>query len=458
MVLPSTWSLPREGGRLSDFQTLEPRTGTGRQRMDFIPLLKALLLLGLLFLPGYVATRRFGFRAGLPIFATTILTLGASGVLMIKNRQTLSEIILTLLLLALLAGAALAPRSWLVLPRRVTDIPGGEVMLIVIFSTIVPFGTLEWASRLATDMGWLEYHHPMTTWRKHGVEDWRRFHVTADIGREQDPVLFWRPKARGVFSAQRFKSPLVEVPKPSAVFRIMAYGDSNTEGSPYKSWSGNLQGLLDERATPPRRYEVMNAGVAGYSSYQGMRRFEQESQTYEPDVVLVSYGWNDVPEAVDMPDSSFEPTSATMVTVLRRLFRYRLYLVIENYAVAGRVSRGAKKEYSRVSIDEYLDNMQTFADEAKRADSKVAYLTRPHRASVKELRARDDWRSRVPLYNDALREYAQREGAYLIDVQRHFAKNHDGMFGDETHFTEKGRAAMARLLLSSMVKQRILSN
>ena len=40
-------------------------------------------------------------------------------------------------------------------------------------------------------------------------------------------------------------------------------------------------------------------------------------QNPEPDLILVSFGWNDVPEAVDQPDSSSQPTSNAMVDVLR---------------------------------------------------------------------------------------------------------------------------------------------
>jgi lysophospholipase L1-like esterase len=424
--------------------------------MNFLLLGKALALVLLLLAPGYFAARRFGIRVGLPILALAFLLLGTSGILLIWNRQPLVEVVVGSLLAVLLFGAVFAPQSWVEIPGRVTAIPGGEIIAILLFSIVVPFGLLEWGARFGTDMKWVTHHRPMKTWRKHGIEDWRRFHVTADTSREQDPVLFWRPKPGGAFSAQRFKSRLVEVPKPDGVFRIMAYGDSNTEGTPFKSWPANLQTLLDSRATRYLRYEVMNAGVAGYSSYQGMRRLQQESETYEPDLILVSFGWNDVPEAVDQPDSSFQPTSDAMVDVLRVLFRSRLYLVIENYAVAHRVAAGAKQEYARVSIQEYIDNMRSFDREAKQVNSEIVFLTRPHRAIVSELRQTKGWRSRVPLYNDALRDYARRDGVHLIDIQRHFEIDHDGMFGDETHFTEAGRAEMGRLLVFELTKARLL--
>lgn len=38
---------------------------------------------------------------------------------------------------------------------------------------------------------------------------------------------------------------------------------------------------------------MLYVGVVGYSSHQGLLRFREEAGTYEPDLVLVSFGWND---------------------------------------------------------------------------------------------------------------------------------------------------------------------
>jgi lysophospholipase L1-like esterase len=171
---------------------------------------------------------------------------------------------------------------------------------------------------------------------------------------------------------------------------------------------------------------------------------------------FVSFGWNDVPEAVDLPDSSYQPTSKQMVDLLHILFRYRLYLVIENLAVSRRVASGAKEEFPRVAVDEYLDNMQRFETEAERVGAETIFLTRPHRLPEAEIRTSDNWRSRVPLYNQALRDRAARENLHLIDVQSYFERNSQGMFGDETHFTREGREEMARLLMSYLEKKQLL--
>ena len=87
----------------------------------------------------------------------------------------------------------------------------------------------------------------------------------------------------------------------------MCYGDSLTDGPPRGGWPSWLNRLLQEQGRAGgRRFEVMNAGVAGYSSHQGVLRFLQEVDRYQPDLVLVSFGWNDAAEAIGQPDKTFK--------------------------------------------------------------------------------------------------------------------------------------------------------
>ena len=85
----------------------------------------------------------------------------------------------------------------------------------------------------------------MQTRVEYGFEDWREYHVISDATREQDPVTFWRPKAGspGINeSGFRVDFPS-EKPKPKNTYRIISYGDLNTEGGMgFGNWS---------RATPP---------------------------------------------------------------------------------------------------------------------------------------------------------------------------------------------------------------
>ena len=93
--------------------------------------------------------------------------------------------------------------------------------------------------------------------------------------------------------------------------------------------------------------------------------------------MLVSFGWNDAAEAIGQPDKTFKIPPWPVVMCQRALVRYRAYLVLMYYtqkwraeppvAAPGRVS-------PRVSVEDYLANMDRFRTEAARRGIAIAYL------------------------------------------------------------------------------------
>lgn len=82
--------------------------------------------------------------------------------------------------------------------------------------------------------------------------------------------------------------------KRPGVFRIVCLGDSSTFGfnvDEANAYPQALQQLLEQRY--PGRFEVLNLGVPGYSSRQGIELLRQEVLGYEPDLVTFAFGTND---------------------------------------------------------------------------------------------------------------------------------------------------------------------
>ena len=384
-----------------------------------------------------------GARSALAVALLASTVAGAVGLafpfLSHEGRNGLAVVLFLLLGLPLLLTRQRAER----LARRLEH---GAVQAAVIasLSVVIPFGALELTARVLTDTGLVSYYVPFRTVAADigGFgEDWRGFHITVDRFREPDPVLFWRPLPVAPYTTQRFKGPLVVVPKPPHVLRVIAYGDSNTDGPDQGGWPAELQRLLENGQGGRRRVEVLNAGVSGYSSLQGLRRFRQEVERYRPDVVLVSFGWNDLPEALGKPDKDFQVSP--LAPVQRALLRYRFYLVLRQQLTATpQASTGTEP---RVSVADYAKNLAAFGEEGKRHGATVVLLTRPHRATPREIQDSPTWRRDVPKYNDALRRVARDTGIRTIDVQRAFEGRRD-LFFDDCHFTEEGRRVMAELL------------
>jgi lysophospholipase L1-like esterase len=414
----------------------------------------------LLAAPVVLAGRKFGIARAFSALGIILIATGAAG-LAIPSIGVPKLIYALCLFLIVWAGwIQFFPNSWAVFMDALMGGSLTSMLVIALYSTVVPFGNAEILVRYATDMGLIEYHKPMRTRLMYGIEDWREHAVTNDNLRIQDPVLLWRPNpGQPPYNAQGFKTDIImEVPKPANVYRIMAYGDSNTDGSLTLDWSSALQELLSPRNTPQRKYEVINAGVSGYSSYQGMQRFLQEVDKYEPDLVFVSFGWNDLAHALNMPDKHYQPKSNAQVSLLRTLIKYRSYQTIQHYVQAPMLEAQVKKDIQpRVSLEDYLQNMQTFAQTAQEKGIEVVFLSRPYKYATEEILKNDGWRARVPSYNEALKQFSQERGSYFFDVQHHYEFNTEGLFSDESHFyTREGMAEMGRFLLHELEMNNLL--
>jgi len=71
------------------------------------------------------------------------------------------------------------------------------------------------------------------------------------------------------------------------VYRIIALGDSSTLGVGVRNnetYCALLESFLNQSKNSLRSYEVINGGVAGYSSLQGLRYFKSEITQYQPDL------------------------------------------------------------------------------------------------------------------------------------------------------------------------------
>jgi len=265
--------------------------------------------------------------------------------------------------------------------------------LLLLTSVVLTLGGVEYLAKGLTKIGVLTFDQPMRTMVPEGTEDWRLAHITADRFREADPVLFWRPIAAPPYTRQRFKGPEVEQPKPPGVIRIICYGDSNTDGPSRGSWPEQFQAVLEAHGSLAWKYEVLNAGVAGYSSYQGLLRFRSQVEAFEPDLVFVSFGWNDLAPALGAPDRMFVPPPRWRIGLRRLLLQYRSYLVARRHLWSPRGPAGNTSRDPRVDLDDYIENMRGFARLAREHGAEIVFLTRPHRVPPEVLADADGgWR------------------------------------------------------------------
>jgi lysophospholipase L1-like esterase len=116
---------------------------------------------------------------------------------------------------------------------------------------------------------------------------------------EYDPVLIFRnrrgvaePGAQLHINSLGLRGREISIAKPPGVTRIICLGDSCTfgGGQPYPQM---LQAILDQQFGT-EKFEVLNAGVIGYTSLHGLEWFRSELERLQPDIVTIYFGWNDM--------------------------------------------------------------------------------------------------------------------------------------------------------------------
>jgi len=122
------------------------------------------------------------------------------------------------------------------------------------------------------------------------AETFWRFALDVELPMDAEPFFGRISNDQGLREREH-----VVVPKPKDELRVLFLGDSCTFGY-----------LLDESQTfvamtekrlrgrfPNRRIQCINAGVPGYTAFQCLRKLETEGFDYQPDVVVMQFGWNE---------------------------------------------------------------------------------------------------------------------------------------------------------------------
>jgi lysophospholipase L1-like esterase len=226
--------------------------------------------------------------------------------------------------------------------------------------------------------------------------------------------------------------------KPESSFWIFAVGDSNTlgwRGEEGSNWPGSLNGLLRNDCDC---FEVVNAGVWGYSSYQGLIRLK-EVLKYRPDMVFVSFGSNDA-HPVPVPDKEYG-SSVTKLKLEKLLQGSRLGRLLMGASMR-LTSFGADDFQHRVSLEDYRENLEEMVRLSRAQGAQLVLFTRPYIGPVPEV---PRWKSYAHDYNAATADVAAKHGLPLVDFYTYF-KDRETLFDDESHFTSEGHELAAAIV------------
>jgi lysophospholipase L1-like esterase len=298
---------------------------------------------------------------------------------------------------------------------------------------------------------------------------------------EGDPLLLWRLKPNldhaywdfTVVStnAQHFRADYPIGAKPAGTFRIVCLGDSVTFGYrvppvwPERPTDYNPEWqpypvLLEKelrRANLNRSIEVFPMAVPGYTSHQGLAWLRRDIDYLKPDLVIASFGWNDV-SASDVPDREAIDTRWWPVAI-RWLIDYSQAFAHATRWLRSRnhVKAGGRVPVPRVSQNEYIENFDAIVRLAREHGAAVIVIGAPYRDSKTnppEAQLMTQYRAWLKA------EMQQSQTPYLeiLELTEAAGSVNEGFFGELIHPNHIGHRLMASELLKLMDRQRLVKD
>ena len=295
-----------------------------------------------------------------------------------------------------------------------------------------------------------------------------------------DADLFWRlrPGLATFFNGNRlrtsslgFRGPEPGDPKVLCLGDSVAFGYSVEEPEAWPHLLARASGL-----------EVLDAGVPGYSTYQGRVLLAQLLVRFRPRVVALSFGYND---AHLFPFADTAAAHGLGARLVRRLRRSAAFRQLAALAGEGRAVRAARElleirgrnhgsfpfhgdedltrfragetrireilagSPERVALPAYAENLAAMVRMAVGHGAAVLLVETPYAVSTREpYFAASRIGTPIARYRQAMREVAVAEGATLVELPR----LHERVEADPTLFVtrplgEMERASFARLAI-----------
>lgn len=280
----------------------------------------------------------------------------------------------------------------------------------------------------------------------------------------KDKELFWRLRPGRVIESefflgksyrinhQGFRGEDFRLEKTGV--RIAILGNSCSFGwrvDDSETFADRLQNRL--RSQPDwHDAEVYNFSVPGYTSFQGKRNYLSNVRPYKPDILLVTFAWNDQwLSANDRPDKEQKMPPQVVLDVYNIVGRFRSYRAFKSLLfsfVPRQDTLVYKNQLTRVSLTDFKANLGEIIRMAGEDGAQVILLTSP--IPSLETYYDSDQKSLMHdmhyYYNDMTRETAATYSTRLVDLAAIFDR-YDNLFdsvaADPFHYNSRGHALAA---------------
>lgn len=284
--------------------------------------------------------------------------------------------------------------------------------------------------------------------------------ITRQVGRSKVPI---RTNSLGL------RSPEVALAKPKDTFRILVLGDSVTFGWGIRNEDGYASQLASLLTTmwPDKRFEVINAGVSGYGTWQEALWLDETGRKLSPDVIVVQVHLND---AADNLWGTLSPGASSGGSWLaRHSMLYRLVSRVAggdapsgilDQAGAAPCIRDWKVDTQRVCWELTEELLGDIQKTASALGAKAVLMPSPMRWQV-EPGVRDP-RAWVDAgnYQEPLTGYAHQNGWLVVDplpaVRAASESGAGSLFLDVGHPNEGGQRILAEQLYNALDQAGVL--
>lgn len=294
-----------------------------------------------------------------------------------------------------------------------------------------------------------------------------------------DPVIGWtlepnqhvKTKVGGFpvsIDSNGFRAADLKRSKDSTTIRIFALGNSATFGwgvHQDRVYHQVLAGMLNHAAAASgshTRYEVINAGVNAYNTYQAFRLMQRIDSTYHPDGFIFAFAFNDVWNRFGrLPERQRKTVLAgvRIKNVLRKSALYNWLIEAEGRAIydrlRGRITGREALAHGGISSD----SAQDLADYEHTLGEVVALAQKSNTALSFVVLAS---KSRSPFwpYQQMMLDVSAKAGTAVADMIPSFAAgNVDSLYlaDDPVHPTERGHELVAERLYAELCRSALAS-
>lgn len=276
-------------------------------------------------------------------------------------------------------------------------------------------------------------------------------------GKTSIGAVFWTPSEDGRI---QFRRGFYPQKKSSFTKRIISLGGSSTMGWPLKDPSAPYPAKLEKMLQKDgNKVEVLNAGVGGYTSFQGVKFLEEELLKWSPDAVTFCFGANDsnnnLEVGIGVTDRRYWEIRQKMskIPMLMAITELSGRLVLPGMYRRLLFAWFPPEPVKRVPVDDFVQNINIFADLGSE-NSFIPILMFEAEHRLPDLSRAID---RNPYYR-ALVDAATSRNIMLVDtvavLQGPFR---DSYFMDNVHLSETGHMMVARGLFRALRENDILS-